>query len=471
MTRIFLQSILLISCIYTNAQQAFKNNGNLQIHAGASVTGFGDFTNASSGALVNNGSLYIKQTLTNDQPSMIAGMGALHLNGTSTQSINGAQAFKTFDLITNNTAGFILNNNLSISGAHTFTNGIITTSATPNYLIYESGSSYSGDGDSRHVNGWVKKTGTSDFIFPIGNGTIERTAGIINLSASSEINGRYIQPTTNIWSLQGPLVQVHDEEYWQIDKVSGGTAQIALNWDNGKVAFPNVLVSEIRCAHYNGSVWASAGGTANGNVATTGTITSNAVSTFSPFTFGFESVPLPLSFISFTAERQIDYTVLKWTTANEQNVDHFTIERSDDGMRFYDIARATARNSGNTEAYSSNDYAPLINIAYYRLRSVDTDGKEKLSRIVSVTVNNNTGLTLQTNPVHEKITLIASSALNGIFNYHITAMNGQLAQQGKLVIQNGGLHQLQLNRNLKPGAYTLEISNGPESFRYKLIVQ
>ena len=345
MKKIITSFTLLLLYVYTNGQQPFTNNGNLQIHPGASLSGFQNFTNANSGVLINNGNFYIKGNITNDQASMTPGTGILHLNGTSTQSVNGTQAFKTFNLITDNTTGFSLNNNLSVSGAHTFTNGVIATSATPNYLIYEAGSSYSGDADSRHVNGWVKKLGNTNFTFPVGNGTIERTAGVVNLSASSEINARYQQPTQNIWNLQGPLVEVQTEEYWQIDKISGGTAQIALNWDNSKVAFPIVLVSDIKVAHYNGGLWRSEGGTASGNVATTGTITSNAVSTFSPFTFGFETIPLPLNFISFTAERKTNYTLLKWTTANEQNVDHFAIERSNDGVRFYDIGRIAARNS------------------------------------------------------------------------------------------------------------------------------
>ena len=280
-----------------------------------------------------------------------------------------------------------------------------------------------------------------------------------------------MQPTTNIYNLQGPLVQVQDKEYWQIDKVTGGTAQIALNWDNSKVAFPATLVSDIRVANYTSSLWVNAGGTASGNYLTTGSITSNAVSTFGPFTFGFVSVPLPLSFTSFTAARKTNYTRLNWTTAHEQNTDHFTIERSNDAVRFYDIAQVTARNSGSDESYSVNDYEPINNIAYYRLRSVDTDGKEKLSAIIPVRATKTDYLVLVANPVHDKLVLSASSELNGKFNYSIHSIHGQLIQEGKLIIQNGGQYSISLKGIKETGTYTLEVSNGLQSFRYKVLIQ
>jgi hypothetical protein len=464
---------LLFACKLVMSQTAATNTGILYVTGSSDILFAGsDFTNNSGSALTNNGQLYIKGNLTNNQSAMAIGTGTLYLNGSSAQSVNGSQSFKTYHLNTNNGAGITLNNNLSVSGIHTFASGIITTSATPNYLVYEAGSSYTGDADSRHVNGWVKKFGTTNFAFPVGTATIERTAGITNLSVSSEINAIYRQPTTNIYNLQGPLVQVQDKEYWQIDKISGGTAQIALNWDNSKVTFPPVLVTDIRVAYYTGSLWTNQGGSATGSYLTTGSVTSNVVGSFGPFTFGFVSIPLALDLINFTAERKANYTRLNWTTAHEQGVDHFTIERSDDAVQFYGITKVTARNTGNAESYSSNDYAPIRNIAYYRLRSVDINGKEKLSAIVSVKAENSGNLlTLVINPVHDQVILAASSELNGVFDYRLHAIDGKLMQEGNLTIQNGGQYTLSLKGNFEPGTYTLEVSNKIENFRYKLVVR
>jgi hypothetical protein len=473
MKKIITPVILLLFSVFANGQQAFTNNGNLQIHPGGAVSGLGNFTNTSSGALVNNGSLYIAGTVTNDQASMAIGTGTLYLNGSVAQVVNGTQPFKTWHLNTNNTGGITLNNNLSVSGVHTFTNGMVITSSTPNYLIYEAGSSYTGDGDTRHVNGWVKKIGTTNFIFPVGNATYERTIALNSLSISGEFNVKYLNTTPNSYSYQVPVWDVNESEYWSIGKITGGSATVAMNWNNSKVYFPNWIVSDILVAGYNGTLWTNNGGagTASGTAATTGTVNSSSISSFNLFALGSRSFILPLRLVNFTATRPGNYTLIGWKTANEYNMDHYTVERSDDGTSFYPIAQQAPRNSGNTEQYDSRDYAPIQHIAYYRLRFKEVNGHENLSNIIAVTTATGNNLTLLANPVHDKVILIATLSLNGVFNYTITAINGQLTQQGKLSIQNGGSYEFGLKGNIIPGTYTLEVSNGLESFRYKLTVQ
>src|SRR3989337_2085051 len=137
MQRIILLITLFLFCGYTNAQNIITNNGNLQIHTGASVSGFGSFNNTSTAALVNNGNLYIK-------------------------------------------------------------------------------------GDIRHVNGWVKKMGSSDFIFPVGDETVERTVALSSLSANSEFNAKYFANTPFPYQLQDPVREVTQPEYWAVNKVSVG---------------------------------------------------------------------------------------------------------------------------------------------------------------------------------------------------------------------------------------------------------
>ncbi len=108
--------------------------------------------------------------------------------GSGQQILAALQPFRTFNLITDNTLGLLLNNNLSISGVHTFINGIIGSSVTPNCLIvYEAGSSYTGSADSKHVSGWVKKIGSTGFIFPVGTGLMLRPVELNNISSTSRI--------------------------------------------------------------------------------------------------------------------------------------------------------------------------------------------------------------------------------------------------------------------------------------------
>ncbi len=463
---------LFLFCVCTNAQQAFTNNGNLQIHGGASVSGFGNFTNASSGVLVNNGSLYIKGNLSNNQASMSPGTGTLYLNGSSAQAVNGSQTFKTYNLETNNSAGITLDNDLSVSGTHTFTSGLINFSSIPNYLVYEAGSSYTGDNDSRHVIGGVKKIGNSNFTFPVGDASYERVVAISNLSASSEINCQYFTPTGNTINLLSPLVKVKANEYWQMDKVSGGTAQVTLNWDHSKVAMDNVLIVDILSSQYTAGNWTSTGGTASGNVTTTGTITSNALGSFGPLTFGYTSFPVPLKLLSFTAIRAAGTSFLKWVTENEQNVDHFDVQRSYDGSLFTTIGQVAARNSGSTEVYDFEDHSALNGIAYYRIKSVDIDGKSGYSRIAAVSEHDFLSATFVVlNPARSIITILNKSGEDGPFDYFLYNAGGQLLLKGNTIMGINGGAALPLPPHTPAGIYMLELSNDKIQFRQKILVE
>jgi hypothetical protein len=470
-----IQISLLLFGFCLNAQQPFSNAGNLQIHAGGSVTAFGNFTNAGTGSLVNNGSLYVRANLTNAQSSMATGTGTLYLNGTVAQSIDGIQPFRTFNLVTNNNSvsGITLNNNLSVSGAHTFADGILHTSATPNYMIYEAGASYNGEGDAQHVNGWVKKFGSTNFSFPVGNGTVIRKAAIESLSANLEVNARYQAPNATSSNVQTPLVLVDPEEYWTIDRVSvSGYANIHLNWDDSRVNFPEYLLSAIRVAYYTGGLWTDVGGSATGNVSTTGDITSNSVNSFGDFTFASNVFLLPLRFVTIAAQRKADYNFVAWKTVTATNTDHFEIERSEDGLHFQRIGSTVSYNSVSEISYSFNDINLLPGTLWYRIRCVDKDGKFTLSAVVSVKdQQTDQSMYILNNPARGSIHLYTPTSFKGKCDYYLSGTNGQLIQTGTFTVSNAGNIFIRLHEGIAPGVYVLNIYNNKRQFRERVVIK
>ena len=453
---------LLINVTCANAQVGITNNGNLQIHGSTTVTGFSDFTNTAAGKFVNNGTLYLKADITNYEVSMAAGMGTLYIDGPAVQTVYGTTIFKTFNLVTNNAAGITLNNNLCAKGLHTFTAGMITTSATPNYMIYDAGSSHTGSSDARHINGWVKKLGSTNFVFPVGNAAYLRSVSLLNLTASSEFNVRYNGAVTpNRYSVFNPLVYIDSAEYWTINKISGANAQVAMNWDNSKVAFPNLMISDIKAAYYDGTFWRSIGGSASGDALTTGNVTSTSISVFNTnFTFGSVSYVLPLKIISFTAGQMNGYTKLNWTIGNELNVDKYELQRSDDGINFYTISVHSAYNRNSTEFYSFNDSKAIKGKAFYRLKVNSLGGQTDYSHIVTITTGDNgKAFYVITNPVDTRIDLYADAAVKGVYTYTIAGTSGQLMQSGVLDIKNTGIYSINLRSVFAKGAYILVVQN------------
>ncbi len=471
-TIIFTTAMLLAGICNTQAQVNLQNNGTLYISGPSSILFVnGSFTNASGAALTNNASLYVQQQLVNGQAAMAAGSGTLYLNGSTAQVVSGTQPFRTFNLVSNNAAGITLNNDLSVSGTHTFTTGIISTSATPNYLVYEAGASYTGDADSKHVSGWVTKNGNTAFTFPVGNGTVERTIAVNNLSGAAVFNARYAGPTTNTGNVAAPLVTVDPNEYWVVNKISGGTATVDMNWNNSKIAMPPYLLASIRVANYITGLWTQVGGSAAGNTATTGTISSNTLSSFGSFTFGSISFALPVDLLQFGAYNSNNNAVVKWTTSNEINVSHYEVQRSDDGIGFYAIGNVAARNLITEQQYEYTDSKALNEKTWYRLRSIDINGKTQLSKIVLVSGNAGAERVMSiANPAHGSIR-IATKNITGHFDYRISTLAGQVLQMGTINMPGSGNYDIYLSAAVKSGVYILQVQKPGYVFSRKVVIE
>ncbi|MCC7232177.1 MAG: hypothetical protein IT242_04485 [Bacteroidia bacterium] len=88
--------------------------------------------------------------------------------------------------------------------------------------------------------------------------------------------------------------------------------------------------------------------------------------------------PLPVKLEGFTAIPRHQTVELKWSTASEINCGYFTVERSKDTTEWTEVCREPGAGTSTMQHYySCMDYNPA-DVAYYRLRQVDTDGLEQI---------------------------------------------------------------------------------------------
>lgn len=93
----------------------------------------------------------------------------------------------------------------------------------------------------------------------------------------------------------------------------------------------------------------------------------------------------PVKATAFTATINTNNTSrvdLKWSTENENNLSHFIVERSTDGISFSNAALVFAY--GNTTEKSNYVFADNISkvqttTVYYRISSIGTDGNSQYS--------------------------------------------------------------------------------------------
>ena len=120
---------------------------------------------------------------------------------------------------------------------------------------------------------------------------------------------------------------------------------------------------------------------------------------------------LPVTFSSFTGSKETYRNILKWTTSNELNNNHYDVERSVDGSIYEKIG--TVKGSGTTAG--SNTYSFIDNLLvqqdfYYRLKQVDNDGGIHLSDVVFLAAKQtNLDVSITPNPATDKLNIIFPS--------------------------------------------------------------
>jgi len=303
--------------------------------------------------------------------------------------------FKDFTI--NKASGnVILDTEISVDGVLTFTSGDIDASS--NTLTLTSSATVSGGSDASHVIGTMIKTteSTSQFTFPLGDGTQYKSIAITPSSGNSTVwtaeyflqaNAPLAVTLDPYGSNSGDLDHISSYEYWDLDRGTDGTpsnAKIAIPWvaNNAVLAY-----ADLRLAHFDGTDWdmitASPVGTDASGVITSG----SAVSTFSPFTLGSSSSTnvLPIELVSFYGEKKDNRNILSWTTASEINNAYFTIEKSYNGFDFEWVGTQDG-SSPSTQIinYNLTDFNILKTINYYRLKQTDFDGKFEYSNTISI---------------------------------------------------------------------------------------
>jgi hypothetical protein len=119
------------------------------------------------------------------------------------------------------------------------------------------------------------------------------------------------------------------------------------------------------------------------------------------------SAVLPVSLLSFDATKNNNKgATLSWATASEHNSAYFDAERSEDGKNYRSIGKVTANGNTNTEkSYKLDDTKPVAGMNYYRLKTVDVDGKSEYSPVRILNFGANANIIIYPNPAETEVTV------------------------------------------------------------------
>jgi hypothetical protein len=195
---------------------------------------------------------------------------------------------------------------------------------------------------------------------------------------------------------------------------------------------------------------------------------------FSEFgAFAVPSVPLPVKLLTFTGRINDKVNDLTWTTASEQNANHFEVERSTNGTEYIGIGARTATNTNTQHVYNFTDSDPATR-SYYRLKMIDNDGAFIYSNVVTL-IRRNTGLNtiaIYPNPTSSMVKVEYETANATQVTFSITDVLGQELYTIKASAQ-AGLNVQDLDLTELPSAvYNIIITKeGSERIVRKVVKQ
>ena len=168
---------------------------------------------------------------------------------------------------------------------------------------------------------------------------------------------------------------------------------------------------------------------------------------------------LPITFTSIKAYQSHNDIEVEWKVENETNIVQYEVERSADGNTYTKVGASAAKNIPVSN-YAWPDENAAKGYNYYRIKSVDINGKMEYSTVVKVFV----GTTLQSisvfpNPVKDR--MIHMQLLNQPSGtYHLRLLNnaGQVISSKQIEHPGGSsTESLLINKTAIHGIYQLEI--------------
>ena len=186
--------------------------------------------------------------------------------------------------------------------------------------------------------------------------------------------------------------------------------------------------------------------------------------------------PLPVEMTSFSARPTPGGQVqLRWTTAQEINVNRFEVLRSKDGIH-YDLAGIlpACGSCSFTNHYEFFDKPDSPGTWYYRIMTVDNDGSVDHSNTVSIVLHSSKELRIAPNPAlsYNFEWTIYGLDPNEVESPGVTIHNlqGQLVWKGNAVNAGDGSAHFSVQNQLQPGIYLVSLQNRPWA-HFKLSVE
>ncbi|MDQ2862690.1 MAG: T9SS type A sorting domain-containing protein [Bacteroidota bacterium] len=379
------------------------------------------------------------------------------------------------------------------------TNGakLVVQNSSPNALTVLSTGGIISEGTGNDVL-WNIGTNASSYVVPFiskgnpiplsfttsggaGNGTF-----ILSTYAGPDWNNsNYLPPTVTNIDRDGNDNSNHViDRFWQI-KASGYSANpslsnlvFAYNENEWSETGNNIIEADLTAQSWNTSsaAWSSVTGTDNpsSNEVTVAAVAGSDLNTW--WTLVDEDYALPLTLLSFSAEKQNENALLKWAVAQQINVSYYEVQRSINAVDFLPIGNVKAINNANSNNnYSFNDALNNINsnTIYYRLRMVDRDGKFVYSpvKFISLIANESNLIQLFPNPATNYFIIKFGSVVQGNYILAISDAAGKKVMAKQMAIAPNSTFYFHRGADMAAGTYFISLTGMKLKYVFTIVIQ
>ena len=170
------------------------------------------------------------------------------------------------------------------------------------------------------------------------------------------------------------------------------------------------------------------------------------------------ATPLPVNFISFTAQPNDANVDLNWVVGDNQEASSYEVDRSADGVNFAKIA--VLPNEADQTSYSFVDANPGAGTHYYRVLETDENGQSIYSKVVSATMGaGDFSVAVLNNPAVGKTDaqLQINAGGSGVAYIELWSVGGSRISLQQQAIGTGTTTISVPMSNLAPGSYVVKV--------------
>lgn len=426
----------------------------------------GNFSNFSSD-FINRGDFRLTGNLLNEARVFNPGAGIFRLYGSDEQNLLLFQAFGTYDLELNNAAGVVTSGGSSIQLFNhlNFLDGLLTTNFA-SMISFEPLAYYSNASNFSHINGPMRRMGSTDFTFPVGKGGLLRAPSISDLTGPTGFQVEYFDQGHPVTDTDETLQRINEEEYWEIQQIEGfATGRLTIPYDENSGVFPDL--DELEIAFLDTSRWTKIESTNDGATPMVSLTSVDLLRQFKYFTTAQNRILRDQVVISLEQNEECEVSV-NWVLPPLFVAERYEIEQGFDSLNFLKIGEVAG------DSIPSNDYVlqwfidPMLYSEaklYYRLKIYYDDGSFTYSNVASL--DNNCifeDCVLFPNPVstYENIKLRLESDTEKVIPLKVWSTLGRLLMEYDLEVKEGREDYEILTKRLRLPAATYYLTLGPQ---------